>query len=78
VLKCAITLWANLEIDDDDELMEISIQDISHSIKLPQHETLSSKPKQNAQWSTATEGLEFFPRSYLQFLWVSSSFVYSD
>lgn len=33
VLRCAIDLWENLEIDDD-ELLEIAIRDVSHQIQL--------------------------------------------
>ena len=33
VLSCAIDLWRNLEIDDD-ELLEIAIRDVSYQIKL--------------------------------------------
>jgi hypothetical protein len=33
VLLCAIDLWENLEIDDD-ELLEIAIRDVSHQIQL--------------------------------------------
>lgn len=35
VLNCAIELWRNLEIDDD-ELLEIAIRDVSFQIKLQQ------------------------------------------
>lgn len=35
VLNCAIDLWRNLEIDDD-ELLEIAIRDISYQIQLQQ------------------------------------------
>ena len=35
VLNCAIELWRNLEIDDD-ELLEIAIRDVSYQIKLQQ------------------------------------------
>lgn len=36
VLLCAIDLWENLEIDDD-ELLEIAIRDVSHQIQLQKH-----------------------------------------
>lgn len=40
VLSCAIDLWRNLEIDDD-ELLEIAIRDVSYQIQL--HKELEEK-----------------------------------
>jgi len=53
VLNCAIELWRNLEIDDD-ELLEIAIQDISYHIQL--HDQREKKPNrtQAVQDSPAT------------------------
>lgn len=36
VLNCALNLWRNLELDDD-ELMEIAIKDVSYQIRLNQN-----------------------------------------
>ena len=45
VLNCAIDLWRNLEIDDD-ELLEVAIRDISYQIQLTDSET-SDKENSN-------------------------------
>jgi hypothetical protein len=42
VLGCAIDLWRNLEIDDD-ELLEIAIRDVSYQIQL--HKEMEEKAK---------------------------------
>jgi len=43
VLNCAIELWRNLEIDDD-ELLEIAIRDVSFQIKLQQQREEGTDP----------------------------------
>lgn len=44
VLSCAIDLWRNLEIDDD-ELLEIAIRDVSYQIQL--HKELEEKAQES-------------------------------
>ena len=38
-LNCAIELWRNLEIDDD-ELLEVAIRDVSYQIELHEEEDI--------------------------------------
>ena len=46
VLNCAISLWRNLEIDDD-ELLEVAIRDISYQIELAESQAKEAKTNQS-------------------------------
>lgn len=51
VLSCAIDLWRNLEIDDD-ELLEIAIRDVSYQIQLHkelEEKAIEANPDQNLE-----------------------------
>ena len=74
VLSCAIDLWKNLEIDDD-ELMEIAVRDVSHQIQLRDARDDDSEPrsisnpnsrllfrKESTKSSCNNDEFEFFPR----------------
>jgi len=50
VLNCAIDLWRQLEIDDD-ELLEIAIRDVSYQIQL--HQELEEKAQEDGDGESA-------------------------
>ena len=55
VLNCAIELWRNLEIDDD-ELLEIAIRDVSYQIQL-QKEREESKADDSLDEETISQAI---------------------
>lgn len=55
VLSCAIDLWRNLEIDDD-ELLEIAIRDVSYQIQL--HKEIEDKATAKKSAGSTVEALE--------------------
>jgi hypothetical protein len=61
VLNCAIDLWRNLEIDDD-ELLEIAIRDISYQIQLQQRrEELGEDTKETKEDSPSSASATVSP-----------------
>jgi hypothetical protein len=61
VLNCAIELWRNLEIDDD-ELLEIAIRDVSYQIQLQEEREVAGEEK----GSEEDYSISGFPASPLQ------------
>jgi hypothetical protein len=48
VLNCAIELWRNLEIDDD-ELLEVAIRDVSYQIQLQEEREAAGEEKETKE-----------------------------
>eukprot|EP00536_Pseudo-nitzschia_multiseries_P014949 jgi/Psemu1/291736/fgenesh1_pg.795_\ len=60
VLNCAINLWRNLEIDDD-ELLEVAIRDVSYQIQLNDDDDANANANANANNNVSSEIKEEYP-----------------
>ena len=61
VLKCAIELWENLQLDDD-ELLEISIREISHQI---QKQKTNADDIEDENWSEESRRVQNMHQDYI-------------